>query len=332
MIHAPIARALGGPRLHHRGHAHRGRAARAQAPRPHARRRAHRRHPVDRHRGRSTARSSAKLMLRSARPAPPGSAPAAPATSSPASPRRSPMSTTARSPRSRSSSAATAACGSSTSRSGPGTIAAMQTGLIPWPSSLAPEVASRCAGLDASVDVYASAPCSTRRSSAAALERGGPRPSDVVPARTPRSTRSSRARVTSDREKRFGRVEVLGEVVAEALGKAAVRCRPSRCRRSNGAHARAQRRPHRSPVACHRTRALPGSTSVRSRLPRARPCRAGATLGQRRGRSRARCGAVRHEREVADQQEPHRLRSVLARRCDHADRKRRDRRRQLHPG
>ncbi|HEY6038111.1 MAG TPA: hypothetical protein VIV58_27710, partial [Kofleriaceae bacterium] len=51
------------------------------------------------------------------------------------------------------------------------------------------------------------------------LERGGPRPSDVVPGTNTQIDELVARACHKDREKRFGRVEVLGEVVSEALGK-----------------------------------------------------------------------------------------------------------------
>jgi hypothetical protein len=101
---------------------------------------------------------------------------------------------------------------------GPGTIAAMQAGLIPWQSSVAPEVQAG-APLDASVDVYAVGALLYEALVGSALERGGPRPSDVVPGTNTQIDEIVARACHKDREKRFGRVEVLGEVVSEALGK-----------------------------------------------------------------------------------------------------------------
>ncbi|MEP6864647.1 MAG: protein kinase [Deltaproteobacteria bacterium] len=101
---------------------------------------------------------------------------------------------------------------------GPGTIAAMQAGLIPWQSSIAPEVQAGAA-LDANVDVYAVGALLYEALVGSALERGGPRPSDVVPGTNTQIDEIVARACHKDREKRFGRVEVLGEVVAEALGK-----------------------------------------------------------------------------------------------------------------
>jgi len=101
---------------------------------------------------------------------------------------------------------------------GPGTIAAMRAGLVPWQSSVAPEVQAGAA-LDASADVYAVGALLYEALVGSALERGGPRPSDVVPGTNTQIDELVARACHKDREKRFGRVEVLGEVVTEALGK-----------------------------------------------------------------------------------------------------------------
>jgi len=101
---------------------------------------------------------------------------------------------------------------------GPGTIAAMRAGLVPWQSSVAPEVQAGAA-LDASADVYAVGALLYEALVGSPLERGGPRPSDVVPGTNTQIDELVARACHKDREKRFGRVEVLGEVVSEALGK-----------------------------------------------------------------------------------------------------------------
>jgi hypothetical protein len=99
-----------------------------------------------------------------------------------------------------------------------GTIAAMQAGLVPWQSSVAPEIQVG-APLDASGDVYSVGALLYEALVGSALERGGPRPSDVVPGTNTQIDEIVARACHKDRDKRFGRVEVLGEVVAEALGK-----------------------------------------------------------------------------------------------------------------
>jgi len=101
---------------------------------------------------------------------------------------------------------------------GPGTLAAMTAGLIPVPSSLAPELASG-APPSATSDVYAVGALLYEALVGAPLERGGPRPSDVVESVNRQIDDVVARACHRDADKRFGRVEVLGEVVAEALHK-----------------------------------------------------------------------------------------------------------------
>src|SRR5262245_9577408 len=101
---------------------------------------------------------------------------------------------------------------------GQGTIAAMHAGLVPWQSSVAPEV-QQGAALTAGVDVYAVGALLYEALVGKPLERGGPRPSDVVPGTNAQLDEVVARACHRDPEKRFGRVDVLGEVVAEALGK-----------------------------------------------------------------------------------------------------------------
>jgi hypothetical protein len=101
---------------------------------------------------------------------------------------------------------------------GPGTLAAMAAGLIPAPSSLAPELAAGAPATPAS-DVYAVGALLYESLVGAPLERGGPRPSDVVPGVNTQIDDVVARACHRDPDKRFGRVEVLGEVVAEALHK-----------------------------------------------------------------------------------------------------------------
>ena len=101
---------------------------------------------------------------------------------------------------------------------GAGTIAAMRAGLVPWSSSTAPELQTG-APIDGPVDVYAVGALLYEALVGSPLERGGPRPSDVVPGTNMQIDEIVARACHKDREKRFGRVEVLGEVVSEALGK-----------------------------------------------------------------------------------------------------------------
>jgi len=101
---------------------------------------------------------------------------------------------------------------------GAGTLAAMVAGLIPVPSSLAPELAAG-APPSAASDVYAVGALLYEALVGAPLERGGPRPSDIVSGVNTQIDEVVARACHRDPEKRFGRVEVLGEVVAEALHK-----------------------------------------------------------------------------------------------------------------
>jgi hypothetical protein len=101
---------------------------------------------------------------------------------------------------------------------GPGTLAAMAAGLISTPSSLAPEAAIGAAPGAAS-DVYALGALLYEALVGAPLERGGPRPSDVVDGVNTQIDEVVARACHRDPTKRFGSAEVLGEVVAEALQK-----------------------------------------------------------------------------------------------------------------
>lgn len=100
---------------------------------------------------------------------------------------------------------------------GRGTAAAMAAGLIPAQSSIAPEV---LAGAPPSgpADVYGVGALLYQCLVGGPLERGGPRPSEVVPGVTSQVDDLVARACHRDPEKRFGRAEVLGEVVGEALG------------------------------------------------------------------------------------------------------------------
>ena len=99
---------------------------------------------------------------------------------------------------------------------GPGTLAATAAGLIPAPSSLAPEAAAGAPPSPAA-DVYAVGALLYEALVGKPLERGGPRPSDVIQGLNTQIDEVVARACHRDADKRFGRVDVLGEVVAEAL-------------------------------------------------------------------------------------------------------------------
>jgi hypothetical protein len=104
---------------------------------------------------------------------------------------------------------------------GPGTLAATRAGLIPEATSLAPEIGSGApsGAASAASDVYALGALMYEALVGKALERGGPRPSDVVEGINTQIDEIIARACHRDPAKRFGRAEVLGEVVAEALQK-----------------------------------------------------------------------------------------------------------------
>jgi hypothetical protein len=99
---------------------------------------------------------------------------------------------------------------------GRGTLAATVAGLIPAPSSLAPEAAAGAPPSPAA-DVYAVGALLYEALVGKPLERGGPRPSDVIEGLNTQIDEVVARACHRDADKRFGRVDVLGEVVAEAL-------------------------------------------------------------------------------------------------------------------
>jgi hypothetical protein len=100
---------------------------------------------------------------------------------------------------------------------GPGTLAAMRAGLIPMQSCVAPEL-QQSGVPSAAGDVYAVGALLYEALVGAPLERGGPRPSEVVAGSTPQIDEIVARACHRDPDKRFGRTDVLGEVVGEALG------------------------------------------------------------------------------------------------------------------
>jgi hypothetical protein len=101
---------------------------------------------------------------------------------------------------------------------GPGTIAAMIAGMIPSQSCVAPEVLAGKPVTGAS-DVYGVGALLYEALVGGPLERGGQRPSEVVPGTNSQIDELVVRACHRDPEKRFGRVDVLGEVVTEALSK-----------------------------------------------------------------------------------------------------------------
>ena len=101
---------------------------------------------------------------------------------------------------------------------GPGTLAAMMAGLIPFTASAPPEshegVLASAAG-----DVFSIGALLYEVLVGRPLERGGPRPSDVVPDVNRQIDEVVARACHREPEKRFGRVDVLGEVVSEALNR-----------------------------------------------------------------------------------------------------------------
>lgn len=101
---------------------------------------------------------------------------------------------------------------------GAGTAAAMVAGLIPPQSSVAPEVLAGGA-ITGPADVYGVGALLYEALVGKPLERGGPRPSDVVQGVNTQIDEIVARACHRDPEKRFGRADVLGEVVSEALTK-----------------------------------------------------------------------------------------------------------------
>jgi hypothetical protein len=101
---------------------------------------------------------------------------------------------------------------------GLGTVAAMVMGLIEKQSNIAPEL-FHGGTVDGPVDVYGVGALLYEVLVGSPLERGGPRPSDVVKGVNTQIDEVVARACHRDAEKRFGRADVLGEVVNEALTK-----------------------------------------------------------------------------------------------------------------
>ena len=101
---------------------------------------------------------------------------------------------------------------------GPGTVAAMIAGLIPPQSCFAPELMTGGV-VNGPADVYGVGALLYEVLVGKPLERGGPRPSDVVQGVNTQIDEVVARACHRDPEKRFGRADVLGEVVTEALTK-----------------------------------------------------------------------------------------------------------------
>ena len=101
---------------------------------------------------------------------------------------------------------------------GAGTVAAMIAGLVPPQSSIAPEVLAGGAP-SGPADVYGIGALLYEALVGTPLERGGPRPSEVVNGVNSQIDEVVARACHRDPAKRFGRADVLGEVVAEALNK-----------------------------------------------------------------------------------------------------------------
>jgi hypothetical protein len=101
---------------------------------------------------------------------------------------------------------------------GAGTAAAIILGLIPPGPTIAPEVLAG-GGPSAAADVYGIGALLYECLVGAPLSRGGPRPSEVVAGLNSQIDELVARACHQHPDKRFGRPEVLGEVVGEALHK-----------------------------------------------------------------------------------------------------------------
>lgn len=100
---------------------------------------------------------------------------------------------------------------------GMGTVAAMKAGLIPMQSCVAPEVQASGAPT-ASGDVYSVGALMYEALTGSPLERGGPRPSEVVQGTGPEVDELVARACHRNPDNRFSRVDVLGEIASDVLG------------------------------------------------------------------------------------------------------------------
>ena len=101
---------------------------------------------------------------------------------------------------------------------GQGVVAATVAGLIQPSSALAPELLAG-APVTGTADVYGVGALLYECLVGSPLERGGPRPSEVIQGASGQIDEIVARACHKDPDKRFGRADVLGEVIAEALGK-----------------------------------------------------------------------------------------------------------------
>jgi hypothetical protein len=99
-----------------------------------------------------------------------------------------------------------------------GTIAALRAGLIAPHVSIAPEVAAG-ENPSSAADVYSIGALLYEALVGRTLERGGQRPSEVIPGASKQIDEVIQRACQREASRRFGRVDVLSEVVAEALGR-----------------------------------------------------------------------------------------------------------------
>lgn len=109
---------------------------------------------------------------------------------------------------------------------GRGTAAAMVAGLIPRAATVAPEVLAGGAPTSAG-DVFSLGSLMYECLTGTPLERGGGRPSELVPEASAEIDDLIVRACSKDPDKRFGRIEVIGELVEELLGRASTSSIPT---------------------------------------------------------------------------------------------------------